>query len=1662
LQEKPERMKYLICLLFSLLTITKTLSQQDCTNAIPVCQTTKLDGLTGIGDADFFPGFTDAGCLGDENNSIWVYFQIDASSPNPSTLAFTIAPVGGLGEDYDWALFAPGAFCGALGIPIRCSAAPANCGNCPNTGLQFGEGFPLDIETKASGDGYLPIISVIPGESYYLLINNFSGNAPGFQISFGGSAILDCTPDPPCQMQVFAPIDITVCQAETLPFDVSVSELGGGGLVDWEWTAVPAIAVSFLDDPTSQKPTITIPQTFSGVITYTVRGINPICSDVEEYKITVLPAPIVTLQPLPNLLCTTQDPIQLTFNPPGGFFTGFGPVDPSGILDPSNWGDGFFTLTYSVAAPNGCVSNDEIDLEIYAGPNAEIEFLPEICVSDAFGQVFAAETGGIWTGPVNQQGIFFPPKLGPGTYPISYTLTDGFCTSKEESVIVIVPLPIVTISDPGPSCTTSLKTIVNVTPKGGKWIGIPDTSNTFNPSLLGPGSYNSIYSYIDLYGCKNADTIQFIINEPPFATVSTTAQICNSTDNNNTTILNFSDFVTGGDKTGTWTDLNGSGATGTLPISDFNGVAPGFYDFRYTTKSAKAPCTEETYILTVEVVECKCPLISLVAGATLCNDNDNLDLSTLVLNSNTGNWSITSTPSGVNDITLSGSLINATGADAGNYTLTFTLINTPPAGCPLTGTSTILVNALPQVNFSSVKPILCNKTTGSFPTQINLFGLISSGDLTGIWIDQNGSGASGPSNNLNFLGVAPGTYVFQYTTNNAVAPCTNISKDITIEIQDCDCPNTDLTNLSSWCNSTASIDLNSLKLTPESGLWSIKPSGLPNPATLTGSNLNILNKSQGNYIITYTLSNVPPAGCPASADLTIELSDQPAATVAPDITVCNSSSGGQNTSINFSGLILSGDNFGTWTKIDPVTTTGTFPNINFNGATPGTYTFNYSLLANAPCTDVNLTTVVIVKNCDCPPLGFSSNNEICGDNNATLNLNSLVILADPGIWSVKTKPAGSGNNLITANQLNLVGQPVGNYVLTYTLNTNPPVGCPPTADVIVSVIAPPSVTLLPGTIVCNSTGSGQYIAILDLFSLISSGDKTGTWQDTNNSGSTGPSNLKDFTGVAPGTYIFTYTTGNAQGPCSEVSKTISITVENCACLSVATSSPGTQCTSTGLLNLQNFTITTIPGTWSVINSPAGSPTGLISNNQFNLTGAISGVYTIQFNLNQTPPQGCPTNSTQTITVVKAQSAGSAAAPIGFCINNATFVQLGNQLSGADQGGTWSEISNIPSIGNSSNIIAGQFNAAGQNSGTYTLRYTVSPGNPCPSAFTDVIITVNPNPIADAGVDQELTCIITQATIGSLAAAGLNYQWTGGNLPNPNSSVNTTDIPGTYILTVTNAITGCTNSDQVIVKASSDIPAPVKLITRNISCSGENDGKIQFESFSGGVGPFEVFLNGTSYQQAQFFNKLGAGIYILEIVDANGCESKTIIELTEPIIAYLELGADVTIDFGDSLLLEPFINIPLSEIDTIIWDPLINKNCPGCFEHYVYPYFSTPLRIKVIQKNGCMVEDIMNIKVNVNRPLYMGNAFSPNDDLQNDRFYPFAGDLVTNIELFQIFDRWGNLIYQANDFEPGDYDSGWDGMFNGKKCNTGVYVYVVVAKFIDGASVLFKGDVNLMR
>lgn len=91
-------------------------------------------------------------------------------------------------------------------------------------------------------------------------------------------------------------------------------------------------------------------------------------------------------------------------------------------------------------------------------------------------------------------------------------------------------------------------------------------------------------------------------------------------------------------------------------------------------------------------------------------------------------------------------------------------------------------------------------------------------------------------------------------------------------------------------------------------------------------------------------------------------------------------------------------------------------------------------------------------------------------------------------------------------------------------------------------------------------------------------------------------------------------------------------------------------------------------------------------------------------------------------------------------------------------------------------------------------------------------------------------------------------------------------------------------------------------------------------------------------------------------------------------------------------------------------------------------------------------------------VYLPNAFTPEGDGVNDIYYPVLRGVKKEGYTFQVFDRWGELIFSTHDLQEG-----WDGYYLGELSKQDVYTVVVKAVQIDSAKKIHEtGRVTLLR
>lgn len=1250
-----------------------------------------------------------------------------------------------------------------------------------------------------------------------------------------------------------------------------------------------------------------------------------------------------------------------------------------------------------------------------------------------------------------------------GTYSVTITDANG-CTAEDDILITVNPNPVPVISGATAFCTGNSTTLDAGSDYSSYLWSSTETSQTITVSS--PGTI--VLTVTDSNGCSGETSVDIIENELPTPQIIGDLNICEGETStldagdgfesylwSNDEITQTIDVSSGGNWSVLVTDAYGCTGSGNVNLTVFTNPTPtiggsttycvggstvlnagaGYDSYLWnTTENTQSISASSPGIYTVEVIDqngCSGtamvdveestslnPVIS--GGFVFCEDGST------ILDAGDGFdaylWSDTS----------SGQTLEV--EVEGTYSLTVS----DGQGC--TGETSVDVQEVAPPFADLITSIsVCNTDAGG--SILNLYDLIQGGDANGNWEDADNSGAVGLFNNLNFDQIPAGDYNFIYTTNSAVAPCPETVYDVLVTVIDCSCPDVVFFEADPLCNGGQTLDLSTIENTPETGSWSIAqtPPGL-NPATINGSNFDASDADPGEYLLQFELTNQPPPGCAVDYFTSITVEEGVDAGVADlPFDVCYD----DDEIVTLSGLIIGGESGGNWTEtsnfpsqgnaFDPVN--GTF---STSGQFPGSYTFQYTVSSFSACPD-DFEEVIVVVN-ELPVVEAGNGVEInCFDPTLSLDANSSSSGAQFDIsWSGPGIVIDGNENTLTPT----VDQS-GFYTLTITNNLT---GCIAIdqVEVVANFDSPLAIA-----------GSDEYItcdapdATIQVLGDIGPGFEV-TWQGPGINDSN--MNLSNPTVDLAG--IYTATIQDLSNGC--ISDEIALEVFNETQLPdvfVQIPLEDLDC-NTSSLGLTGGSLDNDVSFQWIFNG------NVIGNNPV-LTGITEpGIYSLVVTNNQT---GCTDSEAVEVFQNEDYPVAEAGNPQHLnCYVTETILDGSNSDGGNDIVYQWSG----PAGGISGSTTQNIANVI--LPGTYTLSVE-NLANGCVS--TDVVTVtqdIQPPDVVIGDVD-ELDCSTFEVTLdGSQSSPGniFSYTWTddSGNILSNSQNMIATN-PGAYHLTVLNTENGCEESETAVVTQTENVPQAAVLNVEDPSCFGDSDGYIIIEQVLGGIEPYVFSINDEPFSSNNFYNNLSPGTYDVALEDANGCIWDTTVVIATPIQIDLNLGLDIEVEMGEPAHVQALINIPPNQIDTFFWRPAGLVICEDllCFEGIVNTFNTMSISATVVDENGCIASDEVMIEVNKDRRVYIPTAFTPNGDGDNDVFFIHAdARQVAKVNKFAIFNRWGDAVFEANNFLPNDPDFGWDGTFKSKRLDPSVFVYFAEIVFIDGHVEMYKGDITLLK
>lgn len=179
--------------------------------------------------------------------------------------------------------------------------------------------------------------------------------------------------------------------------------------------------------------------------------------------------------------------------------------------------------------------------------------------------------------------------------------------------------------------------------------------------------------------------------------------------------------------------------------------------------------------------------------------------------------------------------------------------------------------------------------------------------------------------------------------------------------------------------------------------------------------------------------------------------------------------------------------------------------------------------------------------------------------------------------------------------------------------------------------------------------------------------------------------------------------------------------------------------------------------------------------------------------------------------------------------------------------------------------------------------------------------------------------------------------------------------------------------------------------------------------------------------------VGAGQYVINyaVTNAFGCTADTSRTVTVLQLPTIDLGPAQHITAGGTAHLDG----PAGSTLTYQWtsDPA-SAQLSSSSSINVRPAQTTTYHLTVRTNGACPVSG--NVLIEVSPGLFIPTAFSPNSDGLNDTWSFMGIDAFPECSV-RIYDRWGELIFQAS-----PYDYPWDGMYRGQRVGSGVYQFVI--------------------
>ena len=370
-------------------------------------------------------------------------------------------------------------------------------------------------------------------------------------------------------------------------------------------------------------------------------------------------------------------------------------------------------------------------------------------------------------------------------------------------------------------------------------------------------------------------------------------------------------------------------------------------------------------------------------------------------------------------------------------------------------------------------------------------------------------------------------------------------------------------------------------------------------------------------------------------------------------------------------------------------------------------------------------------------------------------------------------------------------------------------------------------------------------------------------------------------------------------------------------------------------------------------------------------------------------------------------------------------------------------------------------------GKFPVSLVVTSDKYCSDTLTKPTLIVQ-NTYLDISASNDVSCFnynrfnINPTNTNALVKPVSNqWNWGDGDTTSGLQSSHSYANPGTYLLTVyTLNQQGCVDTlyksllvrDKIVLGAAGDSVCFPYLneLTSSSYCANDPVAKHTWK-----IG------NQTVDGQRVTMKMPRPGYYsgILMIETQFGCKDtlalNRVLKVKPKPVADFELDSFVPQQVDMSIWLK---NTSTKEV--VSWDYMLSNFMQSNAANPKFTFQDTGYKtvvLKVVSDENCM--DTVEKVIGSFYPLhyqYVPNTFTPNDDRLNDCFAPTVSPYLSRFD-FEIFNPWGQLIYQSNNFQ-----GCWDGTYGGKEASAGPYIFSLYIIDKNGFKHTERGTFMLIR